>query len=142
MSLFLYGSCDFNDNILLIALGSGYGNLLACLLAENGRANGRTVGNTSLDRICLIASDDGVLLLLARRYLAEKNGRTEVNGGMIECGLLNHNGVKNYLLKLAYSAFDLGLLVFSLIVLRVLGKVTEGTCESKVLLDLVTLCVL
>src|SRR5215210_7853395 len=108
-----------------LAVGQLHGHLVVALVADQGLADGRLVGELVLGRVGLGRADDRVLERLARRLVLDVDERAHAHDVVVELGGVDHRGRAQLVLERSDARLEHGLLVLGVVVLRVLGDVTE-----------------
>src|SRR5918997_5944884 len=116
---------DVDDLVLRRAAGSGDRDLLAHLLLEHGAAHGRGVGKLPAPWVGLVGAHDLERPLLAPVHDPQGHAGPEVHGVVVDLGRVDHLGAAKTALELADPALQQVLFVLSVVVLGVLGDVTE-----------------
>ena len=121
-----------------LACRNSNADAISCTLTHQRTANGRLIGDLHVQRICLVRADDAVGQLLVLILVIEANHGAQADGALVHSALVNDLGILNQIFQFLNACLNLGLLVAGLIVLGVLGKVTESACDGNLLLDLLT----
>ena len=111
-------------------------DLVALLLAHQGLAYRRLIGDKTLQRIGLGDSHDLVIKGLFGLEILDGYCKTQVDLVDVEFFFGNYAGITDLIIELFDLSFQLSLLFFCSIILCILGKVSERPCDLEVLCNL------
>ena len=114
----------------------------ACLLTDKCAADGGHIRDLELCGGCLVRADDDVCDLHLVRLIENGNGGTDGNNGGVDLAFIDDNGILDLILEFLDARFNSRLFCSRLIILGVLGKVSESAGYLDVVDNLGAACVL